>query len=78
MSQNEMIRSMSDERLLEVVAAMDRVRKPLDQRFKGDDSALVDLMSEMNLKQDVVSKLLVTGEVLREIAHRGLLVPRPN
>ena len=75
---NSLASNMSDERLMSVVSAIDRVSKPLDQRFEGDDEVIVELMAELGLKQDLVGKLLITGEVLRECAHRGLQIPRPN
>jgi hypothetical protein len=69
---------MTNEELLEVVQSMDRVSKPLPQRMEGDDAAIVNLMNRLNLNQTLVDKLLVQGEVLRECAHRGLQIPRPN
>jgi hypothetical protein len=69
---------MSDEELLEVVQGVDRMAKPLHQRFEGDDTPIVNLMTRLGLNQTVVDKLLVQGAVLREVAHRGLHIPRPN
>lgn len=71
-------KNMSDEQLIDVVQAIDRVSKPLPERFEGDDAPIVELMSQLGLKQTIVDKLLITGEVLRECAHRGLQIPRPN
>lgn len=69
---------MSDDELLEVVQGVDRMSKPLNQRFEGDDAPIVNLMTRLGLNQTVVDKLLVQGAVLRECAHRGLKIPRPN
>lgn len=75
---HEFARQMTDEHLIRVVTALDRATKPLAQRFEGDDTDLVELMTSLGLKQDLVGKLLITGEVLRECAHRGIQIPRPN
>lgn len=71
-------RAMSDAELFAVVKAMDNASKKLDRRFEGDDDALVELMNRLNLPQDIASKALITGEVLRECVHRGLSMPRGN
>lgn len=70
--------ALSDDRILRIVRAMDCVSKPLRDRFEGDDDAVVEVMNELGLNQTLADKLLVTGEVLRECAHRGLQIPRPN
>lgn len=75
---HEFARQMTDEHLIRIVTTLDRIAKPLPQRFEGDDTDLVELMNELGLKQDLISKLLITGEVLRECSHRGLQIPRPN
>ena len=71
-------RTMSADDLIEVVKALDSVSHPLARRFEGDDTALVELMKRLNLPQDIASKSLIGGEVLRECAHRGIQVPRNN
>ncbi len=70
--------TMTDEQLLDVVRAMDNVARPLDRRFEGDDDPIVNLMKTLNLTQNIVDKLLVTGEVLRECVNRGIQIPRGN
>lgn len=70
--------TLTDEQLLEVVRAMDNVARPLERRFEGDDGPIVDLMKSLNLTQNIVDKLLVTGEVLRECVNRGIQIPRGN
>lgn len=77
MSQN-FSRTLSDERLVEVVQAMDRVNNPLSRRMEGDDTAIVELMEELGLTQNLANKMMINGEVLRECAHRGLQIPRSN
>ncbi|MDW9481873.1 hypothetical protein GOB57_24805 [Sinorhizobium meliloti] len=74
----EFARAMSDAELLAVVKAMDSASVRLDRRFEGDDDALVQLMDRLALPQDIASKALITGEVLRECVHRGLSMPRGN
>lgn len=70
--------TMTDEQLLDAVRAMDNVARPLDRRFEGDDDPIVNLMKSLNLTQNIVDKLLVTGEVLRECVNRGIQIPRGN
>lgn len=69
---------LSDERIIEIVRAADSLHKPLKDRFDGDDAAIVALMTELKVPQTVADKLLITGQVLRECASRGLQIPYPN
>ena len=69
---------MSDMQLIETVQSMDRVRRPLDQRFEGDDAPIEELLITLGLAQNIVNKLLVEGVVLRECSHRGLHIPGSN
>lgn len=71
-------KSMTDEQLLDVVKAMDNASKLLDRRFEGDDDAIVKLMVDLDLSQNLANKALITGEVLRECLHRGLQMARGN
>lgn len=71
-------KELSDQQLLDVVRAMDIVSLPLDRRFEGDDKAITDLMTALNLNQTVVDKLLISREVLRECVSRGLQLPLGN
>ncbi len=75
---NRFARDMTDEELLSVVQSIDRVSKPLAQRFEGDDEPIVNLIDRLGLKQDIATKMLINGEVMRECLHRGLHIPRPN
>lgn len=72
---NPTIASLSDADLLAVITAADRLDRPIDRRFEGDDTALVTLMVTLDLKQTLVDKLLVVGAVQREALHRGLTLP---
>ncbi len=72
------IADMSDDELRRVVTAVDRVARPLDQRFEGDDEPIVELMTRMGLSQSIVDKLLITGLVMRECLHRGIQIPHGN
>ncbi|PZR93548.1 MAG: hypothetical protein DI537_10555 [Stutzerimonas stutzeri] len=73
-----MIAEMSDDELRRVVTAIDRVSRPLDQRFEGDDEPIVQLMIKMGLTQNIVDKLLINGLVMRECLHRGIQIPHGN
>lgn len=68
----------SDSRIIEVVTALDRIGHNLDLRFHGDDAAIVSLMDELGIGQGVANKVVIAGEMLREAAHRGLSIPKPN
>jgi len=72
------ISAMSDDELRSVVTAVDRVSRPLDQRFEGDDDQIVELMNKMGLSQSIVDKLLIAGLVMRECLHRGIQIPHGN
>ena len=70
---------MTDEELLSIVRAGDSLRLPFDRRYDGDTSALDDLLLRLEIKpSDVVTKLLVQGEVMREALARGLSISRSN
>jgi hypothetical protein len=71
-------RTLSNDRLIDIVRSMDRVNNPLVRRMEGDDAAIVELMEELGLSQNIANKVMINGEVLRECAHRGLKIPRPN
>lgn len=75
---NPVITALSDDELRTVVTAVDRVGRPLDQRFEGDDAPIVELMTKMGLKQTIVDKLLIAGLVMRECLHRGIQIPHGN
>jgi hypothetical protein len=75
---NPIITALSDDELRTVVTAVDRVGRPLDQRFEGDDTPIVELMTKMGLKQTIVDKLLIAGLVMRECLHRGIQIPHGN
>lgn len=72
------INTMTDEELIAIIRATDMTAKPIDQRFEGDDTSIVELMNEMGLKQTIVDKLLINGLVLREAVNRGLQISNPN
>lgn len=72
------ITAMSDDELRGVVTALDRVGRSLDQRFEGDDAAIVELMTRMGLSQNIVDKHLIAGLVMRECLHRGIHIPHGN
>ena len=72
------VRAKSDEQLLNIISAHDRLALPLARRFEGDDAPIVDFMTEIGLKQDVVSKLLACTLVMREAISRGLALPEGN
>lgn len=75
---SDIIKNLSNERLIEIVRAADCIHKSFEDRFPGDDKAIVDLMTELKMPQTGVEKLLVAGQVFRECMHRGLQVPYPN
>lgn len=75
---NPHISALSDDELISIVAAVDRISRPLDQRFEGDDDQIVELMNKMGLKQNIVDKLLIAGLVMRECLHRGIRIPHGN
>lgn len=75
---SDVIRNLSDERLIDIVRAADCIHKSLEERFPGDDKAIVELMHELKMPQTGVEKLLVAGQVFRECMHRGLQVSYPN
>ena len=68
----------SNEQLIEVVKALDAASNKLSRRFEGDDTAIIDLMNELGLSQNIVDKALNTGAVLREATARGIHIPRAN
>lgn len=72
------IAAMSDDELRRVVTALDRVGRPLDQRFEGDDTPIVELMAKMGLSQNIVDKHLIAGLAMRECLHRGIHIPHGN
>ena len=75
---NPIITALSDDELRTVVTAVDRVGRPLEQRFEGDDTPIVELMTKMGLSQSIVDKLLIAGLVMRECLHRGIQIPHGN
>lgn len=75
---SDVIRNLSNERLIDIVRAADSIHKLSGERFPGDDKAIVELMNELKMPQTGVEKLLVAGQVFRECMHRGLQVSYPN
>ena len=73
-----LIAALSDDELRTVVTAVDRIGRPLEQRFEGDDTRIVELMTKMGLSQSIVDKLLIAGLVMRECLHRGIHIPHGN
>ena len=71
-------RELSNEELINVIGALDRIGNPLERRMEGDDDAIVNLMKRLNLDQGIATKMLIGYEVARECASRGLQIPRPN
>jgi hypothetical protein len=61
-------RTLSNDRLIDIVRSMDRVNNPLVRRMEGDDAAIVELMEELGLSQNIANKVMINGEVLRECA----------
>lgn len=72
------ISAMSEDELRAVVTALDRIGKPLAQRFLGDDTPIVELMVKMGLPTTLVEKHLIGGLVMRECLHRGIQIPHGN
>lgn len=72
------IAAMSDDELRRVVTAVDRIGRPLSQRFEGDDAPIVELMRKMSLPTTIVEKQLIAGLVMRECLHRGIQIPHGN
>jgi hypothetical protein len=70
--------AMTDDQLIDVVKACDNLANPMARRFEGDDAAIVDLMNRLDMKQDLVSKLLVQTVVMREMIARGIQMQRSN
>jgi hypothetical protein len=72
------VASMGNAELIELIRVADVLALPLERRSEGDDTALVQLMDRLGLKQTVVDKMLIIGELLREALHRNLYLPRRN
>ena len=71
-------RTMTDDQIVDVIAAMDRQSLPLDRRMDGDDIAIRDLVDRLGVKQGAAHMYMITGAVLREAVHRGIIVNRGN
>lgn len=70
--------AMGNAELIELIRVSDVLALPLERRYAGDDTALVAFMDSLGLKQTVVDKMLIVGELLREALHRNLYLPRRN
>ncbi|TLX16136.1 hypothetical protein [Rhizobium sp. MHM7A] len=71
-------RLLSNQEIIDVIQALDRINNPLVRRMEGDDDAIVNLMKKLSMPQTLAEKLLVGYVVAREAASRGLQIARPN
>lgn len=71
-------RELSDQEIIDVIQALDRINNPLGRRMEGDDDAIVSLMTRLKMPQTIAEKLLVGYVVAREATSRGLQIARPN
>jgi hypothetical protein len=71
-------RDLSNQEIIDVTQALDRINNPLERRMEGDDDAIVNLMKKLSMPQTLAEKLLVGYVVTREAAARGLQIARPN
>lgn len=71
-------RELSNQEIIDVIQALDRINNSLVRRMEGDDDAIVNLMTKLNMPQTLAEKLLVGYAVAREAASRGLHIARPN
>ena len=69
---------LSDQEIVDVIQALDRMNNPLSRRMEGDDDAIVNLMNRLKVPQTIADKLLVGYVVAREATSRGLQISRPN
>lgn len=69
------IKGFSDDLLVETIKAGDAYNLPISQRIKGDTDALDNIMPFSGVNNDIVSKFLVLGMLLREAVSRGIKVP---
>jgi hypothetical protein len=75
---HDFARYLSDQEIIDVIQALDRINNPMNRRMEGDDAAIVNLMTKLSMPQTVAEKLLVGFVVAREAASRGLQIARPN
>lgn len=71
-------RELSDQEIIDVIQALDRINNPITRRMEGDDDAIVNLMTKLKMPQTLAEKFLVGYVVAREATSRGLQIARPN
>jgi hypothetical protein len=71
-------RSLSDQEIIDILRALDRINNPMERRMEGDDDAIVTLMNKLKVPQTLAEKFIIGYAVAREAASRGLQVSRPN